>query len=214
MALFLALDHGTGFAAGASIGMRSGRCERAASRASLSDVFVLVGGPPASGKSSLAAPLAVEMGLPLIAKDAIKEALIDVLGLPGEVEESRKLGRAAVMAMLTVARTSPGAVLDSTWYPYTRPALGQLRGPLVEVRCVVPEEVARRRYSERARHRHAGHLDADRLDEELWDPRHSQALGVGPLIEVDTTRKVAISELAEKIRALASNATVKANDPE
>src|SRR5207237_4348080 len=111
---------------------RYGHCERAALTASLSHVFVLVGGPPASGKSWLAAPLAVEMGLPLIAKDAIKEALMDVLGLPGELEESRKLGRAAVMAMLTVARTSPGAVLDSTWDPYTRPVLKQPRGPLVE----------------------------------------------------------------------------------
>ncbi|WP_338200032.1 hypothetical protein [Candidatus Nephthysia bennettiae] len=99
---------------------------------------MLVGGPPASGKSSLAAPLAVELELPLIAKDAIKEALMDVLGLPGDVEESRRLGRAAVMAMLTIARTSPGGVLDSTWYPYARPALAELRGPLVEVRCVVP----------------------------------------------------------------------------
>ena len=178
------------------------------------DVFVLVGGPPASGKSSLSAPLAVEVGLPLIAKDAIKEALMDVLGLPGDVEQSRKLGRAAVMAMLSVARTSPGAVLDSTWYPYTRPALDQLRGPLVEVRCVVPEEVARRRYAERARHRHAGHLDADRLEEELWDPVHREGLGVGPLIRVDTSRKVPIAELVEKIRAVAAAAPATTNDPE
>jgi hypothetical protein len=125
------------------------------------------------------------------------------------VDESRRLGRAAVMAMLTVARTSPGGVLDSTWYPYTRAALGELRGPLIEVRCVVPLEVARRRYAERASHRHAGHLDADRLDEELWDPVHREPLGVGPLIEVDTTREVSIAQLAERVRALASPAADK-----
>jgi predicted kinase len=177
-------------------------------------VFVLVGGPPASGKSSLAAPLAVELGLPLMAKDAIKEALMDVLGLPADVDESRRLGRAAVMAMLTVARTSPGGVLDSTWYPYTRDALGALRGPLIEVRCVVPPEVARRRYAERAGHRHAGHLDADRLDEELWDPVHREPLGVGPLIEVDTAREVSIAQLAEQVHALAASSADKRNDPE
>jgi predicted kinase len=176
-------------------------------------MFVLVGGPPASGKSSVAAPLAVELGLPLIAKDAIKEALMEALGVPSDVEQSRKLGRAAVMAMLRVARTSPGAVLDSTWYPYARPALSQLRGPLIEVRCVVPEATARRRYAERTPHRHAGHMDADRNEEELWDPVHEQALGVGPLIKVDTSVEVAIAELAQRIRALAAAAAGKANDP-
>ena len=137
----------------------------------------MVGGLPASGKSSLAASLAAELGLALIAKDAIKEALMDVLGLPADVEASRRLGRAAVMAMLTVARTSPGGVLDSTWYPHTLPVLRELQGPLIEVRCVVPVEVARRRYAERTLSRHAGHLDANRLDEELWDPVHARALG-------------------------------------
>ena len=43
-------------------------------------MFVLVAGPPGSGKSSLAAPLAKELGLPLLAKDEIKEALMSELG--------------------------------------------------------------------------------------------------------------------------------------
>ncbi|MBV9417187.1 MAG: AAA family ATPase, partial [Solirubrobacterales bacterium] len=74
-------------------------------------VFVLVAGPPGSGKSTLALPLASELRLPLLAKDAIKEALIEVLGAPATLEDSRELGRASVMALLTVASTSPGAVL-------------------------------------------------------------------------------------------------------
>jgi adenylate kinase family enzyme len=43
-------------------------------------MFVMVSGPPGSGKSTLARPIAEELRLPLIAKDAIKEALMDVLG--------------------------------------------------------------------------------------------------------------------------------------
>ncbi|MDP9248071.1 MAG: AAA family ATPase, partial [Candidatus Dormibacteraeota bacterium] len=97
---------------------------------------MLVGGLPGSGKSTLAAPLARELGLPLIAKDAIKESLMDALGFPPDVQASRRLGRAALMAMLTVAGSSPGAVLDSTWYPYTLPVVRSLPEPLVEVRCV------------------------------------------------------------------------------
>ena len=43
------------------------------------------------------------------------------LGPPATDEESRRLGRAAVMAMLAAARSSPGAVLDSTFYPVLHP---------------------------------------------------------------------------------------------
>jgi Holliday junction resolvasome RuvABC ATP-dependent DNA helicase subunit len=42
--------------------------------------FVLVAGWPGSGKSTLAAALAAEPGVPLLAKDEIKEALVEGLG--------------------------------------------------------------------------------------------------------------------------------------
>ena len=57
-------------------------------------LYVLVAGPPGSGKTTVSAPLAAELGLPLLAKDAIKEALMDALGRPADVEASRQLGRA------------------------------------------------------------------------------------------------------------------------
>lgn len=119
-------------------------------------MFVLVAGPPGSGKTSIAQPLAAELNLPLIAKDAIKEALIEVLGWPADVEESRMLGRGAVMAMLTIAKSSPGAVMDSTFFPYTFPHLKALPGPLVEIRCRCSREVAEARYRARSATRHPG----------------------------------------------------------
>jgi predicted kinase len=76
--------------------------------------FVLVAGWPAAGKSTLARALAAELGLPLLVKDEIKEALMDGLGYPATVAQSRRLGRAATAAMLRVAQGCPGAVLDST----------------------------------------------------------------------------------------------------
>jgi len=81
-------------------------------------LFVLVAGWPGSGKSTLAAALAPRLGLPLLAKDEIKEALMDALGCPQTVADSQRLGQAAVLAMLRVARCYPGAVLDSTWFDY------------------------------------------------------------------------------------------------
>jgi predicted kinase len=161
-------------------------------------VFVLVAGWPGSGKSTLAAALASRLGLPLLAKDEIKEALMDALGRPATVADSQRLGRAAVLAMLRVASRCPGAVLDSTWFGYALPLARALPGQLVEVHCTVPRDVAMTRYQARAGHRHAGHLDDLRSDQELWgEPPPSP--GLGPVIQVDTSGEVDISRLIEKL---------------
>jgi predicted kinase len=167
-------------------------------------VFVLVAGPPASGKSTLAAALADELALPLIAKDEIKQALMDTLGFPQTVSDSQRLGRAAVMAMFAVAERSPAAVLDSTFYPYTVPALQRLRPPLIEVRCRCPREVVEARYRQRSKSRHPGHLDDKRAPDELWNESHLTPLSLGPLIEVDTSAPVNADVVAAQIRAAAA----------
>jgi hypothetical protein len=164
-------------------------------------VFVLVGGWPGSGKSTLAAALGSQMGLPVLAKDEIKEALAEGLGQPGSMSESRRLGRAAVLAMLRVARRCPGAVLDSTWFDYTRPLAAALPGRVVEVRCVLPVELAQSRYYARAAHRQPDHLDLQRDKAELWG-EPVLPLGVGPVVEVDTTVSPDLSAVtAEILRA-------------
>ena len=83
-------------------------------------------------------------------------------GRPGKVEESRSLGREAVLELLRLAKGTAGAVLDSTWFPYTEPLVRTLPGQLVEVRCLVPVEVARQRY--RSRSRDPGHFDELRTE--------------------------------------------------
>jgi predicted kinase len=161
-------------------------------------VFVLVGGWPGSGKSTLAAELARQLRLPLRSKDSVKESLMDVLGTPDDLAESRQLGRMAVVALLTAARELHGAVLDSTWFDYSRPLVDLLPGPKVEVRCLVPRAVAESRFADRRRD--PRHRDWERSAAELWrDP--VPPLGVGPLVEVDTSGPVEVSVVADAIVA-------------
>jgi hypothetical protein len=68
----------------------------------------------------------------------------------------------------------------------------------VEVRCRVPIEVARQRY--RRRSRDARHLDDLRSEDELWGSEVAP-LGVGPLIEVDTSGPVDVAALARAVRS-------------
>jgi predicted kinase len=157
--------------------------------------FVLVSGWPGSGKSTLAAALAAELGLPLLAKDEIKEALVDGLGQPETVADSRRLGKAAVLVMLRVARGCPGAVLDSTWFDYALPLVRALPGPLIEVHCTVPVDLAKARYRARVGQRHAGHLDDARSEQELWG-EPSRPLGLGPVVAADTSGPLDVGALA------------------
>jgi predicted kinase len=164
-------------------------------------MYVVVTGAPGSGKSTIARSVAIELGLPLLSKDTVKEALIDVLGADG-VGESQRVGRAAIRAMLAVAVDARAGVLDSVWRPeLARRDLRALPGPVVEVFCRCPPELAKRRYSDRARSRHAGHVDEARLAGGLWEPGATGPVaGPWPVLAVDTTGEVVASELAAEVR--------------
>lgn len=165
-------------------------------------LFVVVSGPPASGKTTLAPPLARELGLPLVAKDSIKDALMSVLPVP-DVDASRQMGRAAVMAMLAVAADSPvGAVIESNFYrSLARQQLSRLPGRVVEVFCRCDREVARQRYTARAGTRVAGHFDRVRTIEELWNDEVAEPVAGGwPLLDLDTNRPVDVGEVARFVR--------------
>ena len=61
-------------------------------------LLIIVNGPPASGKSTLAEQVAAQLRLPYLSKDAIKEELYDSLGFLGVIERRffRKLGEASM----------------------------------------------------------------------------------------------------------------------
>jgi predicted kinase len=166
-------------------------------------VFVVVSGPPASGKTTLSGAIAPVLGLPLIAKDTIKQALMTVLPVP-DVAASRVLGRASVAALLAVAAESGGAVLESVWHRYAVDELRRLPGAVVEVFCRCDPAVAASRYASRAGSRDAGHFDASRETGEVWNDEVGRPVAGGwPVIDVDTARPVDLQAVVAAIRAAA-----------
>jgi predicted kinase len=167
-------------------------------------LLVLVHGVPGSGKSTLAAALAVELGWPLVSKDAIKETLLDALGF-ADREASRRLGAAAGEVCWTVIGGSAGPVVLDTWLPdraIVEAGLARARiDRVVEVWCRADADVVRERY--RSRLRHPGHFDDDNLDElEEWLVI-AAPLRIGEVVDIDTTSPLTaedVRELAARLR--------------
>jgi predicted kinase len=115
---------------------------------------VLVSGAPGAGKTSLARPLAAELGFALLGKDRIKETLHDGLGAPpADLAWSRRLGGAPMELLWALASDAPAVVLEANFRPhseYERGRIAALGGRLVEVYCACPMQVATRGYAERA----------------------------------------------------------------
>jgi predicted kinase len=159
--------------------------------------LVLVTGPPASGKTTLARPLAHHLGLPLLGKDTIKEALFDTLGT-GDRAWSRRLGAASYAVLLELALELPAAVLDANFYPDHGPGLLQACQRPIEIFCRCPAAVVERRFIRRAAARHPGHVDHV-LDAQLKAALDGAVspLGLGgPVLEVDTSGPVNVAAVA------------------
>ena len=163
--------------------------------------YVVVTGPPASGKSSLSRVLAEELGLPLLAKDDFKQHLLD-REQPATVEESRETGRAAVRAMLAAARGVGRGVLDSVWVDRVQAArdLAAL-GDVVEVFCRCDVDTMRARYAVRAPTKGPRHFDEERAETELWPDPALHPLAAGwPVVEVVTDDVVDVRDVVSRIR--------------
>jgi predicted kinase len=163
--------------------------------------FVLVSGAPGAGKSTLAAPLAARIGLPLLGKDIIKETLYDHIPAQGDAAAwSKVLGGAAMEMIWALAAVSPGAVLEANFRPhsaYERERIAALPGPVVEVWCHCPQALAATRYASRHASRHPTHVRSEMTPEMLAE--FDRPLGLSHVIEVDTTRPADVEAVAQAV---------------
>jgi predicted kinase len=163
--------------------------------------IVLVSGAPGAGKTTLAVPLARELGLPLVAKDYIKETLWDSIVPPqGDLTWSRRLGGAAMEILWAVAERAPSAVLEANFRPHSereRTRLLGLDAHLVEVHCRCAPTEAARRFAERAATRHSAHVLSTLSPELLAE--FDSPVGLGTVIEVDTELPMDIVVIARAV---------------
>ena len=174
-------------------------------------LLVVVTGPPASGKSSIARDLASALETPFISKDELKERLYEVLGSGDEVEET--VDTAALAILFSVARSNLDAGVDVLVESNfdsdsdTEP-IRELDARIVQVHCGGDTDELVRTFAERSARgeRHPGHDDGPedaaevrrKIESGCWDPLQIP----GDLIRVDTTNgRVDTKELASRIRA-------------
>jgi len=156
-------------------------------------LLVVVTGPPGAGKTTIAAELKARLGLPLIAKDTLKETLGDALGLDGDRHESQRLGVATFHLQFAVVRELLAADVSliaegnfrlPEWFATLPPAR------ITQVHVSAAPETLRERLLVRDSHRHPVHYDQEAANEIAERAAAGEwpalALG-GRLIEIDTT---------------------------
>lgn len=162
--------------------------------------IVIVGGAPASGKTTIAEKLSEDFSLPLIRKDAIKELLFDELGW-SDREWSRKLGKSTygLMYQQTEAELEAGrsiilesdfkAEFDNKKFQDLQKRFGVKS---FQIFCAAPAEVLLKRFRSRVEsgERHPGHTDQDNYG--IFEPKYLAETFLpldleGELIKIDSS---------------------------
>jgi predicted kinase len=161
--------------------------------------LIVVTGPPASGKSSVAQALRNELHWPLIGKDIIKERLFDAFGW-SDLAWSKKLSAASYALMFDhadeLAAAQSSFILEGNFrsgvHDERFAALTRAGGTWIQVFCNADRQLLAERFMARARRdeRHPGHRDVENQDAIQADLVNEvqQPLDIGGrMIRFDTT---------------------------
>ncbi|HEU5362522.1 MAG TPA: AAA family ATPase [Gaiellaceae bacterium] len=160
-------------------------------------LLVVVTGPPASGKSTIARELAEELHIPFLSKDELKERLYEEIGSGDELEDA--IERSATAILYSVARSNlkvgVSVLVESNFDSASDTApLRELDARIVQVHCGGETDALVRHFAERSAsgERHPGHDDDPedagelrrKIESGLWDPLDLP----GELIRVDASQ--------------------------
>ncbi|MHA1448632.1 MAG: AAA family ATPase [Candidatus Hodarchaeales archaeon] len=166
----------------------------------VSNYFIVITGPPASGKTSLGLRIASELKLPFISKDDIKELLFDSLGWKDR-EWSKKLGMTSMKIMYHVLESNLAVnkpvIIETAFYrEIESERILQLKNKYsvrtVQIYCSAEENVLKQRFLNRVKNgnRHPGHGDVNVTSEyfqiDIFDRYGELEIG-GPTIHFDST---------------------------
>lgn len=190
--------------------------------------LVIVSGPPASGKSTIAKGLARELNLPLFQQDTFKELLADELHVAG-LAWSTTLGSASLEILFLIAENQVSAgssvVIEGNFSGarseerFSR-IVQHTGARTIQVNVHADGAVVVRRYEDRGARgdRHPIHVDRPRSQRETF--RSGLIRGElptldigGEVIDVDTTEfgAVNISQIAIQVRDRLSHGAVDAH---
>ena len=166
-------------------------------RVSQLPTLVVVSGPAASGKTTLAHAIAPAVGCPAVCRDEIKEGMVHAtwgpaasgfVAAPGDELTARTLPVffrvLEVLLTAGVTTVAEAAFQDHVWRPRLEPLLGLAR--LRIVHCTVDADVASRRIGQRVRDNPLRRAHADAGSSRPAGPFVRVSLDA-PSIEVDTT---------------------------
>ena len=163
--------------------------------------LIIVSGPSASGKSTLADRLAADLHLPVIHRDRIKEAMFDTLGY-SDRRQSKKFGIAAALVLIReledMLKVGASCIVEGKFIPrFSEAELKQLLkdngADSIQIQCLCEGEALHQRFEQRAlsSERHPGHDEANNMedfkDELLAGRLPYLELPDGEILEYDTT---------------------------
>jgi predicted kinase len=181
-------------------------------------LLLVVSGPPAGGKTSIAEDLAERLRVPFVSKDMFKERLYETFGSGDELEDRVEEASLAMLYDVAGAQLDAGVSVMAESNFDRRSDLEPLRrlqrehgARIVQVHCTRPKEKLLERFVGRIEEgrRHPGHGDEPEdvdeverlLEEGIWEPLELD----GELLRVDKDDPAFdVDDLARRIAELAA----------